>query len=299
MQLSFGDKSLDLSRPHIMGILNVTPDSFADGGRYGDPECAVAHALQMLADGASIIDIGGESTRPGAKPVTVAEEIQRVLPVITAIRKQSDCLISIDTSQPEVMKLAIAAGVDMLNDVRALQVPGAVAVAAAAQLPVCITHMLQQPETMQIAPHYEDVVVDVREFLQARSAACLAAGIARDNIIIDPGFGFGKTLEHNATLLNHLNELTVLSYPLLVGLSRKAMIGHALGLAVEDRLYASIALAVMAVERGAKIIRCHDVKPTQEAIQMAHQVLLNTAATQQNVQQKVQQHEHKQKTERV
>lgn len=254
-----------------MGILNVTPDSFSDGGRYCDPRRAIEHGLAMAAAGADLIDIGGESTRPGAVAPGVAEEFERVIPVVTGLRAASDVLISVDTSEPEVMTAAVAAGADMLNDVRALVRPGALPAAAAAGLPVCLMHMQGAPATMQRQPHYQDVVGEVLAFLTARVAACVAAGLPRDSLILDPGFGFGKTLEHNLALLRRLDELVALGLPVLAGLSRKALIGQLAGEprgAPADRLGGSVALALVARACGARIVRVHDVAPTVQAFRV-------------------------------
>ncbi|MDT8388422.1 MAG: dihydropteroate synthase [Thiogranum sp.] len=251
-----------------MGVLNITPDSFSDGGDFFVPEKAVQWALQMQDDGAAIIDVGGESTRPGAAPVAVEEELRRVLPVIEALRLHLRVPISIDTQKPEVMRAAVAAGAGLINDVNALRAPGALEAAAACGVPVCLMHMQGDPRTMQEQPAYHDVVDDVKHYLQARIAACDAAGIDRTRIILDPGFGFGKSVQHNLQLLARLEELAEAGLPLLVGLSRKSMIGKLLGLEVGDRLPASIALAVLAVERGASLVRAHDVAATWQALQM-------------------------------
>lgn len=255
-------------RAQIMGILNVTPDSFSDGGLFLRPEQAVARALAMVEEGADIIDVGGESTRPGAEPVPADQELQRVVPVIEAIRKASDVAISIDTSKPEVMRAAVAAGATMINDVTALAEPDAIATVSRLGVPVCLMHMQGTPRTMQQHPHYDDVVREVRDFLEARIGACVQGGIRPERILIDPGFGFGKTLAHNLTLLRGLAALKTLGAPILVGLSRKSMIGQALGLPVERRLYPSLALALIAVQNGAKVVRVHDVRPTREILQM-------------------------------
>lgn len=252
-----------------MGILNVTPDSFSDGGRFDRRETALQHALQMLREGADIIDIGGESTRPQAQPVSAQEELDRVIPVIEAIRQQSDALISIDTSKAVVMREAVAAGANIINDVLALRVDGALTAATDLDVPVSLMHMQGEPRTMQAAPQYADVVAEVKEFLQARINACVSAGIHKENLWIDPGFGFGKTVTHNLTLLHHLQEFQAFGVPILVGLSRKSMIGALLNnMPVEDRLSASLALAVIAAQSGANIIRVHDVKPTVDALAM-------------------------------
>lgn len=265
--LRCGARVLDLSRPQVMGILNVTPDSFSDGGRYNRPDAALAHAESMLAAGATLIDVGAESTRPGAAPVSDQEELDRLLPVVEAIAARLDVVISVDTSSPVVMREAAARGVGLLNDVRALARPGALAAAAATGLPVCLMHMQGEPDVMQQAPRYDDVVAEVMDFLAARSAACLEAGIANDQILYDPGFGFGKSLTHNLQLLRRLESLQATGRPLLVGMSRKRMLGEVLGGApVDGRLHAGIAAALLAVERGARIVRVHDVRPLVEAL---------------------------------
>jgi dihydropteroate synthase len=253
----------------IMGILNLTPDSFSDGGQFTDHAAALEHVEIMLEEGADIIDIGGESTRPGANEVSVEEELRRVIPVVKAIKKQYSVPVSVDTSKPEVMRAAIDAGADMINDVRALQVDGAVEACADSNVAVCLMHMKGQPRTMQTNPHYDDVVADVSVFLRERKLACLSAGIDDSRIYLDPGFGFGKTLEHNVGLLAHLEKLNVLGSPLLIGISRKSMLGALLGDApVDQRLYASISAAVIAAMQGAAIIRVHDVKATADALKV-------------------------------
>ncbi len=266
--LDCNGRGLDLSRPAVMGILNVTPDSFSDGGVFLSPESAVAQAVRMAEEGADIVDVGGESTRPGARPVSAAEEIERVIPVIAAVRERIPLPISIDTSKPEVMRAAVAAGAGFINDVRALRAEGALMTAAALKVPVCLMHMRGEPRTMQDQPRYDDVVADVAGFLRERLRAAQQAGMAPERLVIDPGFGFGKTLEHNLELLRGLGKLQVLGAPILAGLSRKSMIGKALGLPLERRLQASVALAVMAVQNGARIVRVHDVGPTVEALRM-------------------------------
>ena len=268
LQLDCAGKTLDLSHPQVMGVLNVTPDSFSDGGDFFSLEKAVQRAEQMAADGAAIIDVGGESTRPGAAPVSVDEELRRVIPVIEALRPRLQVPISIDTQKPEVMRAAVAAGAGLINDVNALQAPGALEAAAACGVPVCLMHKQGDPRTMQENPVYEDVVAEVRAHLEARVMACEAAGIDRDRIILDPGFGFGKSVGHNLELLARLDDLADAGLPLLAGLSRKSMIGKLLGLEVDERLPASIALAVLAVERGARLVRVHDVAATWQALQM-------------------------------
>jgi len=254
-----------------MGVLNVTPDSFSDGGDYRDSQRAIEQGLAMVAAGADIIDVGGESTRPGAMPPGVAAELDRVIPVVRGLRAASNLLISVDTSEPEVMLAAIAAGADMLNDVRALSGPGALAAAAAAGVPVCLMHMQGTPETMQREPRYEDVVGEVLAFLTRRVAACVAAGLPRESLILDPGFGFGKALEHNLALLSRLDILVALGFPVLVGLSRKSMIGQLVGDpqgVPSDRLGGSLALALVARAQGARIVRVHDVGPTVQAFRV-------------------------------
>lgn len=259
---------LDLNFPKIMGVLNVTPDSFSDGGQFYSLDQALERALVMEADGAAIIDIGGESTRPDATPISVDEELRRVIPVIEVIRKESLIPISIDTSKPEVMAAAVTAGADIINDVRALQVHGALDTVAKLQVPVCLMHMQGLPETMQKQPNYHSVVDEIKHFFQQRMAACINAGILRENIIIDPGFGFGKILEHNLKLLKNLPDFSDLGVPMLVGVSRKSMLGALLNAPVEQRLHGSIALAVISVWQGASIIRTHDVKETLDAIRV-------------------------------
>jgi dihydropteroate synthase len=266
--LDCAGRPLDLSRPAVMGILNITPDSFSDGGVFLPPEKAIAQALRMTEEGADIIDIGGESTRPGARPVSAQEEMDRVLPVVEILHARIPLPISIDTSKPEVMRAAAAAGAGFINDVQALRTDGALAAATELNVPVCLMHMQGEPRTMQNDPRYTDVVSEVRDFLKQRLEACINAGIPASRLVVDPGFGFGKTLEHNIELLRGLKKLQSLGAAVLVGLSRKSMIGKALGLPVEQRLHASVALAVMAVQQGARIVRVHDVGPTVEAIRM-------------------------------
>jgi dihydropteroate synthase len=255
-----------------MGILNVTPDSFSDGGRFTVPEQAIAHAVAMVEAGAAVIDVGGESTRPGADEVSEIAELERVIPVIEALRQAVDVPLSIDTRKPGVMQAAVAAGAGLVNDVSALREPGALATAAALRVPVCLMHMQGTPRTMQQAPAYVDVVAEVTGFLLGRADACQAAGIAREHIVLDPGFGFGKTTAHNLRLLQQLDRLVAHGYPVLAGLSRKSLIGNVLGLPVDKRLYPGLALAVIAVWQGAAIIRTHDVAATREAIEMCHAV---------------------------
>jgi dihydropteroate synthase len=256
-----------------MGVLNVTPDSFSDGGRYFDTSRAVERAHALIEQGAAILDVGGESTRPGAAGVDADEERRRVLPVVAAIAARVSVPISIDTSKPEVMRAAVEAGATMINDVRALRETGALRAAASVRAAICLMHMQGEPRSMQLEPRYTDVVREVREFLDERLQACERAGIARERIVIDPGFGFGKTLAHNLTLLRSLSRLGELGAPILVGLSRKAMLGTILGKPVDQRLHGSIALATVAVLNGARIIRAHDVAETVDAVKVAAAVL--------------------------
>ncbi|WP_312798840.1 dihydropteroate synthase [Pseudomonas sp.] len=267
-RLLCGSRVLDLSHPHVMGILNVTPDSFSDGGRFNTLDSALFHARALVSAGATLVDIGGESTRPGAPAVSEDEELSRVVPVVEAISKELDVIISVDTSSPQVMLESAKVGAGLINDVRALKRPGALEAAAATGLPVCLMHMQGEPGTMQQNPHYEDVVTDVIAFLSERVAACENEGIRRDHLILDPGFGFAKTLEHNLVLFKRMPELFELALPLLVGVSRKSMIGAVLTKPVEERLYGSLALAALAVAKGASIIRVHDVEQTVDVIKM-------------------------------
>ncbi|HHJ17277.1 MAG TPA: dihydropteroate synthase [Gammaproteobacteria bacterium] len=267
--LDCNGKALDLFRPQVMGVLNVTPDSFSDGGDFFMPEKAVQRALQMEADGAALIDIGGESTRPGAEPVAEQEEIARVVPVIEALQSRLRVPISIDTQKPAVMRAAVRAGAGLINDVNALRMPGALQAAAECGVPVCLMHMQGDPRTMQAAPQYGDVVDEVKAFLQQRIEACVQGGIARERLLLDPGFGFGKTVEQNLQLLARLDEFSHFGLPVVVGLSRKSMIGKLLGLDIGERLPASIALAMLAVERGACLVRSHDVAETWQALRMS------------------------------
>ncbi len=251
-----------------MGVLNITPDSFSDGGVFFAPELALHRAEQMVTEGADIIDVGGESTRPGAAAVSAAEEQRRVLPIIEALAQHLPVPISVDTSKPEVMRAAAHAGATLINDVRALREPGALAAAAQLDLPICLMHMQGEPRTMQLAPSYDDVVADVGRFLRDRIAACLEAGLTLDRLLIDPGFGFGKRLAHNLALLARLPELARLGPPLLVGLSRKSMLGTITGRPVAERLPASLAAAVIAARSGARILRVHDVAATADALKV-------------------------------
>ncbi len=264
----FKDKQLDLSTPCVMGVLNVTPDSFSDGGLFTNVDSALRQASSMLEEGASILDIGGESTRPGAQPVSDQQELDRVIPVIEAINKELDVIISIDTSKAVVMREAIKAGAHFVNDVYALRGEHAEQTVAELNVPVCLMHMQGEPRTMQTEPVYQDVVAEVLQFLQERANACMAAGISPQQIILDPGFGFGKTLQHNLALFRALPEFIKTGMPVLVGVSRKSMIGSILDLPVDKRLHGSTALASLAVWLGASIIRVHDVGPTYQAIQM-------------------------------
>jgi dihydropteroate synthase len=251
-----------------MGVLNVTPDSFSDGGRYFDPAAALARARQMVEEGAAIIDVGGESTRPGSTLPPVDEEVRRVVPVVRAIAAELDVVVSVDTSRPEVVEQAVAAGAGLVNDVRGFRDPATLAAAARTGVAVCVMHMQGEPGTMQVNPVYGNVVAEVRDYLVERVAACRAAGLAADAITVDPGFGFGKTLEHNLALLDALEEFTALGAPLLVGLSRKSMIGALTGRPVGERLAGSVALAALAASRGASIVRAHDVAATVDAVKI-------------------------------
>ena len=276
--LQCGERLLDLGRPHVMGVLNVTPDSFSDGGRLHsgqslDLSKALFRAEQMLLQGATIIDVGGESTRPGAAVVGPQEEMDRVLPVVHSISERLDTVISVDTSTPELMLLASRAGAGMLNDVRALEREGALSAAEKTGLPICLMHMQGEPTTMQTKPQYRNVVADVSSYLRSRVDACEAGGIGQEKLLLDPGFGFGKSAVHNLVLLNRLSELLALGCPLLVGLSRKSLIGALLNREVDDRLAGSLSLAVLAVDRGASIVRVHDVSETVDAVRLAHAVI--------------------------
>jgi dihydropteroate synthase len=264
---------IDLTRPVVMGILNVTPDSFSDGNRYSSVDAALERAARIEEEGAAIIDVGGESTRPGAAAVEEAVEIARVVPVIEGIAAASGVAISIDSSKPKVMAAAVAAGACIVNDVYALRAPGARACAAASEVGVCLMHMQGEPRTMQDNPHYDDVVAEVYEFLARQRDACVKAGIAREAIVLDPGLGFGKGLAHNMMLLRELSRFAALNAPLLVGVSRKSFIGRILGKPVDERLYGGLALAALAVTRGARIVRTHDVAATRDAVRMVSAVL--------------------------
>jgi dihydropteroate synthase len=257
---------LQAARPLVCGILNVTPDSFSGGGRFFDHDRAVAHGVDLAGQGADLIDVGGESTRPGAQPPTVAEDLDRVIPVIERLVRVTGVPVSIDTSRPEVMRAGVRAGASMINDVRALRVPGALDAAAELGVPVCLMHMQGDPATMQRSPHYGDVVAEVRSFLAERMSAAEAAGVSRDLMAVDPGFGFGKSLAHNVTLLGELRQFATLGARLLVGVSRKGMIGAITGRPVEQRLAGSISAAVLAAQRGAHVLRVHDVGATRDAL---------------------------------
>jgi dihydropteroate synthase len=263
------DRALDLGAPVVMGVLNVTPDSFSDGGRFIAAEAALAQARRMIGEGAAIIDVGGESTRPGAAPASLDEELSRVVPVIEALRRDSPVFISVDTSKPEVMRAAVGAGADIINDVRALNEPGALAAAAELRAGVCLMHMRGDPRTMQAAPCYDDVVTEVRDFLAGRVAACVQSGIGRERLTVDPGFGFGKAAGHNLELLKQLHLLGELGIPVLVGMSRKSLLARITGRGVDERTAGSVALAAIAVLNGARIVRAHDVAATVDAIRVA------------------------------
>ena len=265
MHLVCRNQTLDLTAPVVMGIVNVTPDSFSDGGRFLDARVAIDHGRRLVDEGAAILDIGGESTRPGAAPVPADEELRRVIPVIEGLA-DSGAVLSIDTSKPEVMRAAAAAGVHLINDVYALRLPGALEAAANSGCALCLMHMQGEPRTMQKDPQYGDVVNEVKAFLQERAQSCRAAGVPAERLAIDPGFGFGKTLAHNATLLRGLDALTADGVPMLVGLSRKSMLGKILDKPAGERVYGSLALAVMAVLKGARIVRAHDVAATVDAL---------------------------------
>jgi dihydropteroate synthase len=259
-------RALAARKPLVCGILNVTPDSFSDGGRFDSLDRAVAHGCTLAAEGADLIDIGGASTRPGSRPPTLAEELDRVVPVVEALVRRVPVPLSVDTSRPEVMGAAVAAGASMVNDVRALQRPGALEAAAQLGVPVCLMHMQRSPETMQQDPRYQDVVAEVRTFLSERIVACLDAGVRPQHLVVDPGFGFGKTPAHNVALLASLDAFTGLGLPVMVGLSRKSVLGQLTGRAVGDRLPGSLAAALVAVQRGASVLRVHDVAATRDVL---------------------------------
>lgn len=277
MQLQAGSHLIDLSRPVVMGILNLTPDSFSDGGRYYQQtalsmDLVLQRAQQMLDEGAVIIDVGGESTRPGAIQVSEAEELDRVVPVVEQLVSRLGAIVSVDTSSAAVIRESAAAGASIINDVRSLQRPGALEAAAASQLPVCLMHMNGEPAVMQKAPHYDNIVEEVLSFLQQRAAVCIAAGIAKEKLIFDPGYGFGKNLEHNLTLLRHQQRIAESGFAILAGLSRKSLLGHLLGREVSERLPGSLALAAIAAQKGAHIIRVHDVAATVDVLAVYHAV---------------------------
>ncbi|MCO6060143.1 dihydropteroate synthase [Pseudomonas sp. MOB-449] len=267
-RLPCGNRVLDLAQPQVMGILNVTPDSFSDGGRFSGRDAALRHAAEMVAAGATLIDVGGESTRPGARVVSPTEELERVAPVVELIARELDVVISLDTSTPAVMREGARLGAGMINDVRALRRDGALDAAADTGLAVCLMHMQGEPGNMQQDPRYQDVVREVGDFLAERMKACTDAGVAVDRIVLDPGFGFAKTLAHNLSLFKHMEALHELGRPLLVGVSRKSMIGQTLGREVDQRLYGGLALAALAVAKGACILRVHDVAETVDAVRM-------------------------------
>ncbi|WP_159567326.1 dihydropteroate synthase [Budvicia diplopodorum] len=273
MKLESRGLTLELSYPQVMGILNVTPDSFSDGGRYSQIDNALRHANEMIQAGATIIDIGGESTRPGAADVSVAEELDRVIPVAEAIAKNFEIWVSVDTSKPEVMRESNRVGVHLINDIRALQEPGAIDAALETGLPVCLMHMQGIPKNMQHEPQYQDVVADVDAFFAQHVARCINAGINKNKILLDPGFGFGKNLKHNYQLLSHLSDFHHFGLPLLVGMSRKSMIGQLLNVPPEQRVIGSVTCAVIAAMQGAQIIRVHDVKETAEAMRVVEATL--------------------------
>ncbi|WP_421190122.1 dihydropteroate synthase [Aeromonas enteropelogenes] len=273
MQLISKGLSLSLDRPHVMGILNVTPDSFSDGGNFTQLQRAMTHARQMVADGATLIDIGGESTRPGAPDVSEQEELDRVIPIVERLVRECNVMISLDTSKAAVMREGCKAGAHLINDVRALQEPGALLVAAEADVPVCLMHMQGQPRTMQVEPHYDDLLEEVKAFFDERIAVCEAAGIGREKLLLDPGYGFGKTLAHNYQLLAEQRGLLEYGLPLLVGMSRKSMIGNLLARPVDERLAGSLACALIGMQQGARIIRVHDVRETMDALRVGWQAM--------------------------
>ncbi|MCY7295790.1 dihydropteroate synthase [Alteromonas sp. a30] len=264
--MRFRDKTLSLDSPQVMGILNVTPDSFSDGGRFNTLDTALKQASKMIEDGATILDIGGESTRPGSLAVPLQEELDRVMPIIEALASRFDVVLSVDTKKAQVMRAAISAGVHLVNDIFALQAEGALETVADSNVAVCLMHMRGQPSSMQNAPSYEHVVEEVKQFLGARIQACTDVGISQERIIIDPGFGFGKSLQHNCDLLAHFSEFSDFGLPVLAGVSRKSMFGALLDLNIDQRLVPSVVSAVLATQRGASILRVHDVKETVDAL---------------------------------
>ncbi|HEX8595049.1 MAG TPA: dihydropteroate synthase [Pseudomonas sp.] len=267
-RLPCGNRVLDFSHTHVMGILNSTPDSFSDGGRYNRLDAALRHAEAMVAAGATLIDVGGESTRPGARAVSPLEELERVAPVVEALNRELDVIISVDTSTPAVIRETARLGAGLINDVRSLRREGALDAAAATGLPVCLMHMRGEPGSMQDNPQYEDLLSEVIAFLRGRMEQCASAGIPSERIILDPGFGFAKNLDHNLSLFKHMHELHALGRPLLVGVSRKSMIGAALARPVGERLFGGLALAALAMIKGAKILRVHDVAETVDVVRM-------------------------------
>jgi len=271
--LQCAGRSLALNRPQVMGILNVTPDSFSDGGLFVSKDAALAQARRMVDEGAAIVDVGGESTRPGAASVSEQEELDRVLPVIEAIARELPVIVSVDTSKAAVMREAVARGAGLINDVRALREPGALAAASDAGVPVCLMHMAGEPRTMQENPRYDDVVRDIKAFLGERIEACVSAGIPASRLLVDPGFGFGKSVTHNLVIMRRLREFLSLGCPLLMGVSRKSTIGAVLDRPAHERLPGSLALATLACREGAKIIRAHDVAATVDAVRMCHAVM--------------------------
>ncbi|WP_409418604.1 dihydropteroate synthase [Marinomonas sp. RS-M-Aa-14] len=270
--MSFGDKSLDLSLPHVMGILNVTPDSFSDGGVFHSLDAALRQSEKMIAEGASIIDVGGESTRPGAAPVSIQQEMDRVLPAIEAIKKRFDIIVSVDTSTTQVIREAARLGVGLINDVRALERDGALQAVAETVLPVCLMHMKGVPQTMQQQPDYASVVDDVMQYLLSRVVECEHVGIDRSRLILDPGIGFGKTLFHNLSLLNRTSQFKEMGFEVLIGLSRKTMIGDVLNLPVDERLYGTMGANASAYSKGARIFRVHDVRPHVEMLALMSRI---------------------------
>ena len=272
MQMTFAGRELDMDRCHVMGIINVTPDSFSDGGRYNSVDLALQRAREMVSAGAAFLDVGGESTRPGAAPVSEQEELDRVCPVVEAIAKELDVVISVDTSTPSVIRESARLGAGLINDIRALEREGALEAAVVSGLPVCLMHMKGDPETMQQNPEYRHVLRDVATYLMDRVRTAEAAGIPPEKILLDPGFGFGKTLEHNLRLLAALEQLRVLGYPLLIGMSRKTMLGQITGRDVGERLPASLAVATISALKGASIIRVHDVRETVDAVRVVEAV---------------------------
>jgi dihydropteroate synthase len=273
MKLTAQGSTLDLSHPHVMGILNVTPDSFSDGGQHNSLVEALKHANAMINAGATIIDVGGESTRPGAAEVSTEEELERVIPVVEAIAQRFEVWVSVDTSKAEVVRESARVGAHIINDIRSLQEPGALAAAAETGLPVCLMHMQGEPKTMQQAPHYDDVYADVNRFFVQHIARCEAGGISKEKLLLDPGFGFGKNLTHNYQLLARLSEFHHYGMPLLVGMSRKSMVGQLLNVGPDQRLSGSLACAVIAAMQGAQILRVHDVKETVEAMRVVEATL--------------------------